>query len=341
MTEIAHFDSVDAYQEAFVSGLRVMLQGYDELGVFILVLANAMIDPETWDALSGPLQTKFARLSSFHAGSLDDAKDDRMVFQQLIAFGFDKLGPIRLREAGPWEVQFNPLRALRPARLIQQQVQGISAPFNPDEFHFAKPFLRKEIFWRGKLVGRDVSLLYNKFPFVQRLGLLVLEPREGRPQFLQRADHDYSWRLLDQLGRTLPGVGLGYNSFAAFASVNHLHFHLFIRDALLPIAADLWQHNGGGEPYPASCTRFTSSGAAWEYLQDLHGRKIPYNLVMYPGVLYVLPRLRQGERSIAPWSGGYGWYEMAGGCVPQGEQYFSRLTELQLADELRAVSVMP
>ena len=341
MTEISHFDSAEAYQSAFFSGLREMLQGYDELGVFILVLANAMIDPDAWESLSGPLQKKFDRLASFHGSSLDDANDDRQVFRQLMKLGFDSIQPILLRHVGPWELQFNPLRTLRPARMTAAALQGISAPFNPDGFHFAKPFLRKETLWRGPLAGRDVSLLYNKVPFTQLMGLLVPEARDGQPQFLQHADHAYIWRLLDQLGQSMPGVGLGYNSFGAYASVNHLHFHLFMRETALPIAFDRWSHNGGNEPYPASCSRFNSESEAWRYIQDLHARKIPYNLLLFPGLLYCLPRSAQGGRELPVWSGGYGWYDMAGGCVPLSEQHFQQLDEQQLAAELCAVSVTP
>lgn len=336
------FTTPKEYQKAFTAGLREMLAGYDELGVFILVLANAMIDRGIWDELSGPLRHKFDRLSARHAdsprgGSLDDARDDRQVFSRLMQMGFDAITPIRLRRVGPWELQFNPLRALRPPRMIDQRVSGLSAPFNPDEFHFAKPFLRKEIFWRGRLQGRDVSLLYNKFPFVRLLGLLVPEARDGRPQYLQPTDHDYLWRVAEGLGPDLPGVGLGYNSFGACASVNHLHFHLFVRDEPLPIAAPDWAHNGGALEYPAECHRFESAGEAWRHIQELHGRKAPYNLIAYPGTLYCLPRAPQGSRELPEWSGGYGWYEMAGGCVPLGEEYYRQLGELQLSEELRAV----
>jgi diadenosine tetraphosphate (Ap4A) HIT family hydrolase len=338
----AFFASPQRYQAAFSAGLREMLSGYDELGVFILVLANAMIDPLIWDELSGPLRQKFERLSALHAdsrqgGFLDDAKDDRRVFSRLMEIGFDAITPIRLRREGPWELQLNPLRALRPPRMTERRVSGLSAPFNPDEFHFAKPFLRKEIFWRGALQGRDVSLLYNKFPFVRLLGLLVPEARAGRPQFLQQADHEYIWRVAAALRPGLPGVGVGYNSYGACASVNHLHFHLFVRDEALPITAAHWSHNGGQVAYPATCARFDDVQEAWRYIRELHGRKVPYNLIAYPDTLYCLPRAPQGGRELPEWSSGYGWYEMAGGCVPLGEAHYRQLDERRLSDELRAV----
>lgn len=332
------FESEKNYQAAFSGGLKAMLDDHDELGVFILVLANAMMDPGIWDELSGPLRKKFARLSGRQGDSLDDAVDDRLVFAQLMALGLDGIGPIRLRRTGPWELQFNPLRALRPPRMVRQPVSGLRAPFDPDAFHFGKSFLRKEIFWRGALAGRDVSLLYNKFPFVQLLGLLVPEAREGRPQYLQPADHDYIWRVADTLAQGLPGVGIGYNSYGAHASVNHLHFHLFVRHEPLPVADTRWSHNSGQEAYPATCHRFDSAQEAWRHIQELHGCKVPYNLIAYPGTLYCLPRAPQGSRELPAWSSGYGWYEMAGGCVPLGEGWFQQLGERELADELRAVA---
>lgn len=334
------FSSPDAYREAFAAGLREMLDGYDELGVFILVLANAMIDDRAWAQLATPLRRKFKRLAARQGVSLDDARDDQQVFTRLLEIGFDQIGPIRLRHAGPWELQYNPLRSLRPARMMTRSVAGISAPFNPDQFHFARPFLRKETFWRGELAGRQISLLYNKFPFVRMMGLLVPEIREGRPQYLQQVDHQYLWRLLDALHTPLPEVGIGYNSYGAYASVNHLHFHLFMRSRPLPIAAADWTHNGGDIDYPAHCHRFDSEPEAWRFIQELHGRRIPYNLVCLPGRLYCLPRIPQGIRELPDWSGGFAWFEMAGCCVPQGEMAFQTLQAQQLGTELEAASAL-
>ena len=74
-----------------------------------------------------------------------------------------------------------------------------------------------------------MDLLYNKFPFVDLHSLLVPRRLENAPQFLHRHHHEAAWAMTLALGETLPGVGLGYNSFGAFASVNHLHFQLFLR----------------------------------------------------------------------------------------------------------------
>ncbi|OOZ36145.1 hypothetical protein BOW51_08600 [Solemya velesiana gill symbiont] len=96
-------------------------------------------------------------------------------------------------------------------------------------------------------------------------------------------DNEYIWHVTRLLGETLPGVGFGYNSYGAGASVNHLHFQMFLRDKPLPVAHERWQHNGGGEVYPAQCYRFDSPDTAWKILAALHQVETTYNLVYLPG----------------------------------------------------------
>ena len=188
---------------------------------------------------------------------LDDAEDDLQVFRRLLAVGFGESLVKVCRRAGPWELQFNPLRSFRPPRMTQKVIPHISAPYDAVGFNFNKPFLRKEILWQGWLCGRDAALFYNKFPFVDLHGLLVPEPRAGLSQLLRQQDNEYLWQLTETLARTLPGVGFGYNSLGACASVNHLHFQMFQRARALPVASPDWRHNGGDREYPLSCWSFS------------------------------------------------------------------------------------
>ena len=93
----------------------------------------------------------------------------------------------------------------------------------------------------------------------------------------------FAWQLLDSLGDTLRGVGVGYNSYGAFASVNHLHFQLFERPEPLPVESMRWRHTGGAEAYPAPCIVADSAAAAWEIVREFHHRAQAYNLVLRPG----------------------------------------------------------
>lgn len=313
------FESPEQFRLTFEKQLAALLDEFDELGVYILVLANAGLDALLGERLAEPLERKFRYLvRAMHERRqqgllLDDAGDDLAVFQRLVSLGYENLQGTSFRSVGPWEVQFNQLRSFRPPRMTGAVTEGISAPFNADGFHFNKPFLRKEIFWQGWLAGRDCSLLYNKFPFVELHGLLVPEPCMGRQQLLTEEDNEYLWSVTRLLNETLPGVGFGYNSYGAGASVNHLHFQMFLRSQPLPVAAQQWQHNGGDTPYPTCCDRFNTPESAWKMIASLHERQITYNLVYLPDVIYCMPRRRHGSYSPVSWSGGFAWYEMAGG----------------------------
>ena len=216
---------------------------------------------------------------------------------------------------------------------------AISLPFNPDGFHFNKPFLRKEIFWHGWLAGRYGALFFNKYPFVDLHGLLVPEPNRMHPQFLREEDLEYLWHITEVLDRSLPGVGFGYNSFGAGASVNHLHFQMFLRPRDLPVTRAQWRHNGGTTDYPSGCHRFDSLSAAWSFVSDLHRRETSYNLLALPGVLYCFPRRRQGSYYPEAWSGSLAWYEMTGGFASFEEQEFSSLEAETLTRALQEVAL--
>lgn len=334
------FDSADAFRERFEQGLVDLLRTTGELGEDILVLANANFEPRIWDHLHDELRACFARLAAEReAGRLHGAPDDEGTLREILDHGFDTLRPTEFRRAGPWELQFNPLRAFRPARHSNAPVEGIRAPFDPGRFHFDKPFLRQEIIWQGPLRGREAALFYNKFPFADYHGLLVPELGAHRPQFLDPADFDWLWEVAQTLHERMPGFGFGYNSYGAHASVNHLHFQSFLREEPLPIEDPRWVHNGGPEAYPCRCERFGDRQAAAGFIAELHARQLSYNLILSAGRLYCLPRRRQGEAAYAPWLGALAWYEMAGGVPLAGEADFARLEPQDIAAQLASVDL--
>lgn len=338
------FSSPDAFGDAFQFGLQRLLEDEEGLGPFILVLANATFDAALYERLSLHLARHFGELAErcrrdFAVGREPrEPPDDLAVFLQLMAIGFDAVEIRRQRYLGPWEMQFNQIRSLRPKRAAGQRPTSICLPFDDNGFHFNKPFLQKEIFWSGSLHGLEMDLLFNKFPFVDFHALLVPSRRNNEPQFLTQRRHFQVWELCERLASRLPGIGIGYNSIGAFASVNHLHFQTFLRSDPLPVAAPCWRHNGGADPYPAHCERFEHAYSAWERVADLHSRQVSYNLVYLPGTLFCLPRQRQGGYKLPPWSGGHGWYEMAGGVVAFNAEHWRTLSTSDVRAALSATT---
>ncbi|MEN8176286.1 MAG: hypothetical protein ABFS23_11015, partial [Pseudomonadota bacterium] len=201
--------------------------------------------------------------------------------------------------------------------------------------------LAGERLWAGALGDHDTALFFNKFPFIDSHLILVPDADERHPQYLTRLWLEYAWRLTEGLADRLPGIGVGYNSIGASASVNHLHFQLFCRDRPLPVEADHWLHRGGEHAYPAECLTAHSEDGAYAQVEELNARNIPYNLLIRPGRSYLLPRRPQGSYATVDWLQGHAWYEMCGGVVLTDRDRFESLASGQIAAELARVTLSP
>jgi hypothetical protein len=339
------FGSPRRLREGFERRLLGLL-GQDTPGAFILVLANAAFEPAMFERLRGALADAFetwcGRFERGDRAATGAAADDAAVFEQIRQLGLDRLELPRWRRLGPWELQFNPLRALRPARMSAATVRTLRRPFDPTAFHFDRPFLRQEILWEGELAAAPVRLLFNKFPFAELHALLVPEPAAQRPQYLEQSDHRLIWDIAALLGRRLPDVGFGYNAQGAYASVNHLHVQMYMRAAgTYPIEAGEWRHNGGQRPYPLPVQRHDDSATAWSAIQMLHLAGITYNLLYRPGRVYVMPRAMQGSYRHSRWTSGFAWSELAGSITISDAAEFDRLSESDLSEEFARLAVQP
>lgn len=332
------FASASSLEQGFADGLARMLESHRGLGVYILVLANAAYDVRLWTQLSPALSARHAELASrlvetLRAGQkLAEPDDDVLVFLKLHAIGFDHLGQMASRRAGPWHVMFNPIRALRPPRASGQRFDSLLRPFDPTGFHFNKPFLAKEVFWEGDLAGKPARLLYNKFPFARLHGLLVPEPEKQAPQYLTPELHGWAWHLCAHAAT--PGLCLGYNSTGAGASVNHLHFQSFVQTEPLPAQDPRFAHNGGNIPYPLPCKRFTEPADAWFELDRLHEQGIPYNLLYGRNCMQLIARVPQDSDKLGAPTRGYGWSEMAGAVTLFSRDAYENLSAAEFEAEL-------
>jgi len=343
------FQSPADFRQAFIQGLHRLLDDQG-LGAYILVLANATFEQNLFKELQNALKIGFAQQQQAlqqhqAAGTLENLPtDDVVVFQALDKLGWANIEHVQFRAVAQpqaqiplasWELQFNPLRALRPPRNAGATIEHVASPFNANKFNFNKPFLRKESIWVGELFGKHIDVLYNKFPFVELHTLLVPERERQLPQFLEADMHTYIWHLCERLSMSMPGIGLGYNAYGASASVNHLHFQLFVREQALPVEHTQWQHNTQDSPsYPLPCKMFTNCQHAYEFITELHAQNCSYNLLYRPGCLYCLPRRFQGSYTSADWVMGHAWYEVCGGVVSFDRTVFAQLDAKNISQEL-------
>lgn len=332
------FCSFDHFRQTYEAGLSRLLQG-KKLGGFVLACANIKFAPhisgDCAPLLAGALQRfeETYRPLLRQGKPLPDNEDDILVLLKIICIGLDQLGATEHRSAGIWNVQFNHLRSFRPRRTAQAPVQGIRAPFNRNGFHFNKAFLESERFWQGREDGRPLALFYNKFPFVDFHALLVPDAEREREQFLLEEDHRFIWQFTLRLSQPLPGVGFGYNAYGAFASVNHLHFQMFIKEKGWPVMNSGWRHNGGADQYPSECVAFDSPQESWHYIASLHRQEFAYNLLYIPGQVFCFRRRHQGTYEQSPWTSGFAWYEMSGGMITFNRQDFETLDEPTITRE--------
>lgn len=329
----------DGYQSRFEEGLvKILDQG--ELGTFILATANAASDPSLHDRLAPRLAAAYdillrqSRTAIEGGRPLPGSADDAVVFLKMACIGFDGLRPAEQKKVGCWRVQFNHLRSFRPTRMSAAVTGGLSRPFDPQGFHFNKPFIAKERIDSGVLVGRETRLLYNKYPFARLHALLVPSPEACRPQLLERADHEWAGRVAEAAGRGIPNIGIGYNSYGAFASVNHLHFHLFCGADTLPVTDVRWLHNGGGTDYPAGCMAFGDASEAWKYIEELHRSGTAYNLLYTRDRVYCMPRKHQGSYVQPPWTAGFAWHELSGHVITADRDHFEKLDAAAIEDAM-------
>jgi diadenosine tetraphosphate (Ap4A) HIT family hydrolase len=334
------FQDESHYREVFSRGLDKLLDS-DQLGAYILVLANSIYDPHIHAVLADKLQKRFVELSEqlrhtlIQGCPLQQAEDDIPVFLKLMAIGLNNLQPTQFRQAGSWEIQFNHLRAFRPARMSNEVISSLHADFSRQGFHFNKPFLQKETIWEGDLLDSHCRLLYNKFPFAPLHGLLVMEPHSNHPQYLLKEVHEHHWQLLEQLGRTLPDCGLGYNARGACSSVNHLHMQMYAgKTGGYPVEQEYWAHNGGNQKYPLPVNCFQSASSAWQLVEQLHQEQHSYNLLYRPGKLYVIQRAMQGRYSQTEGLSGFAWAESCGAVTVFSRDRFMQLQETDISQSL-------
>lgn len=334
------FESLSVFREKFNIGLHELIDE-QQLGTFILCLANATQHEDLFEELKPKLLQQYEffceqyRKDLEHGNQLDVVEEDLLVFLKLHTIGFENIKLSQLRNESQWQCQFNHIRSFRPRRISSfHNDNEITAPYDKYTFNFNKPFMAKECFWQGDLNGKQLDLFYNKYPFTDLHGIFVPEREACHPQLLTLDMHSYIWSIAEQLSGALPGAGFGYNSYGAYASVNHLHFQMFIEPQGLPVTADTWQHNEGSEQYPLQIHRLDNVKNAWDIISKLHDSRQPYNLLYTAGSVYIIPRKVQGTVKVPIWSSGFTWYELCGAMLMFNQDDYNNIDNDAICNQL-------
>lgn len=328
------------FKTLFAEKLRSMLSP-DELGAFILVLSNSLQDRASQQILKTDLMAMFVELNNRHkTGELTAPQDDLEVFEKIKNKGVGSLTVWENIVQAEWELLYNPMRALRPERASAEKIETIFREFDNNKFHFNKPFLCPEILWEGEWHNVPLKVLYNKFPFVPYHLIIVPQAELELPQYLLKQHHQLIWQLLAEQSDIFTGLGVGYNSLGACASVNQLHFQSFIQAEKLPIEKSLWQHNGGIHDYPMRCVKTTSAEESWVMIEQMHEYNQPYNLLYRQGCCYLLPRKMQGSEQVAERVQGAGWIEECGVFNVANKKHGKNLTAEFLYADLQSLSAI-
>jgi len=323
------------FKQLFANQLKNMLSP-DELGAFILVLANAQQDESLKAILADDLKQNFIELKQkYDDGSLQATDDDLAVFKQLLQMNLDALPVWSSRREGDWQVFYNSIRALRPARVSSEVLTSIKSEFDAKKFHFNKPFLKPEILWEDEHEGLALRVLYNKFPFAPYHLIVVASPQQAQAQYLTKSLHHYIFSLVLNNQEVLPGLAMGYNSYAAGASVNHLHFQGFIRSEAFPVEHSQWRHNGGDKDYPVTCKVSGSAAQSWSWVEECHEKNQPYNLLYRAGKCYLLLRVFQGSVELPSWLNGCGWLDLCGVMTLSNYGEYERLSANEIEEGLK------
>ena len=228
-------EDLTQFKNLFVTQLKNMLSA-DELGAFILVLVNSQQDAFLKNKLRDEVEKTFVKLKeNFIKGRLNATQDDIDVFKKILDLDINTIAEWQSKKVGDWQVVYNSMRQLRPARVASQILTSTKQEFDESKFHFNKPFLKPEILWQGGHQDIKLCVLYNKFSFSDYHFLIIVSPEKNIPQQLSRESHQVVFSLVTENKNFSPGFGVGFNSLAAGASVNHIHFQGFIRQQALPI----------------------------------------------------------------------------------------------------------
>jgi len=164
-------------------------------------------------------------------------------------------------------VQFQPNRSTN--RRTPQNMTSVRQKFNPDQFNFTKINKEKELvcelhngdnFCKSPLSARDIVII-NVSPIDLGHCLLVPQTESCLPQIL--TVHGIKLALETMFVSSSPNLKIAFNSLCGYASVNHLHWHLYFQSHKLPVQEVPLTSVPGTSLYTMSPDIYPAPGWVW------------------------------------------------------------------------------
>ncbi|XP_068622922.1 GDP-D-glucose phosphorylase 1 [Battus philenor] len=178
-----------------------------------------------------------------------------------------KIKNLRERIVDKYLLQLNPDRSSN--RRLPEQIENVCQPFDKDKFNFTKISNDEIIFAFANnnnemlLISETCEhfLIVNVSPISQYHSLLCPSMHKCLPQVVTVESLQL---VIDIILITKDrDLKIGFNSLCGLASVNHLHYHLFIERNVLPVEIAKCKHIKGpvycldNYPAPAFCFEVT------------------------------------------------------------------------------------
>ncbi|BES99109.1 GDP-D-glucose phosphorylase 1 [Nesidiocoris tenuis] len=145
-------------------------------------------------------------------------------------------------------VQLNVNRAVK--KRDPQLMDDIRQPFDGTKFNFTQ-IAEEEIMFRYRRRCKDETdedrsddlIIINVSPLEHGHTLLLPQVDDGLPQILTEYGLTFAIRVV--LSSNRPSLRAGFNGLLAYATVNHLHFHAYHLDRMMPLEKHKVNHLSG------------------------------------------------------------------------------------------------
>eukprot|EP00756_Hemistasia_phaeocysticola_P038151 Hpha_TRINITY_DN16740_c1_g4::TRINITY_DN16740_c1_g4_i1::g.79887::m.79887 len=272
----------------------------------------------------------------------------------------------RLGGDGGFVVQFNPQHwaKKRGGRHVPEH-SPVLKPFSDEGFHFNKIGDEREVLMCCAHTGKagdtfewgegEHMLAINVSPMFRAHSLLVPQPLQRHPQQITRCGAAIALAAASAVRKGDDSFRVGYNSLGAFASVNHLHFHLIATSPTtgqsgFPLESAALESVGGGGggfevmrtaswPVRTAVIRGEEAGVAeglFAICDMLQEEGVPFNAILRgaggeEAVAWVTPRKNQSN------NGGdfrAAVVEIGGVVTAISEEHMSHVVEGDITKEL-------